>query len=169
MKTRILIINLLIIGFTTSLFAQDYSNLEKVTLKDKSDYLENENLVKECSNYLLNSPIILIDNDLNHLKAMQFVIRWMEGTPDYSFGLDDAIVKAAKSNSSLLGIYMASMLKYVLENKDKSGDANEVKYNSFLTFIKYCEDSSKKVNQSKEIKKLIKAKNENTLKEYLKI
>jgi len=167
MKIKSLIISLLVLGLVNSLFAQDYSKLDKTVLKEKTDYVENENLVIECSNYLLNSPLDDLKNDLNHVKALLFIMRWMEGTPDYMFDIDDTVGKATKSNPSLLGVYLASMSKYVLENKDKSGDAKEVKYNSFLIFIKYCEDPKNNVRKNKEIKKLIEAKDEGTLREYL--
>jgi len=35
------------------------------------------------------------------------------------FSIDEAISGVTKSNSSLLGIYMACMTKFVLENKEK--------------------------------------------------
>jgi hypothetical protein len=165
----IVLITLLFAGFISTSHAQDYSKLDTIKLKDKSDFVKNENLIIECSNYLLNSPIKAIDSDRNHLKALQFIMRWMEGTPDYTFNIDETIAKATKSNPALLGIYMASMSKYVLENKDNSSDDNEVMYNSYLIFIKYCEDATKYVKQNKIIKELIKAKNDNTLKDYLKI
>lgn len=169
MKSKALIIIAFSLLMANILTAQDYSRLENIVLKEKTDYPKNNMLVLECSNYLLNSPLNLLDNDLNHLRALQFIMRWMEGTPDYMFNLDESIVDATKSNSNLLGVYMACMTKFVIENADKSGDQNEIKYNSFITFIKYCEDPSKNVKQTKKIKELIKAKNENTLKEYLKI
>jgi hypothetical protein len=169
MKIKALIIIAISVFAPMVLTAQDYSKLENIVLKEKPDYPKNENLVLECSNYLLNSPIESLDKDLNHLRALQFIMRWMEGTPDYKFSLDESIVDVTKSNSTLLGIYMSCMSKFVIENKDKSKDQAEIKYNSFITFIRYCEDPARNVKQSKKIKELIKAKNENTLREYLKI
>jgi hypothetical protein len=151
------------------LAAQDYSRLENIVLNDKADYSKNEAQVLECSNYLLGSPVTALEKDVNHLNALRFIMRWMEGTPDYTFDLDDSAVKATKSDPNLLGIYMASMCQYVITNKDKAEDQDAIKYNSFLTFIKYCEDESKNVKQNKTIKELIKARNENTLKKYLDI
>jgi hypothetical protein len=169
MKIKALIIVAVILLVGNVLTAQDYSKLENIVLKDRTDYSKNEDLVLECSNYLINSPIETLDKDLNHLKALQFIMRWMEGTPDYMFSLDEPIGSVTRSNTTLLGIYMACMTKFVIENKDKSKDQNEIKYNSFITFIKYCEDPTKNVKQSKVIKELIKAKNENSLMEYLNI
>jgi hypothetical protein len=169
MKIKELILIAIILVISNILIAQDYSKLENISFMEITDYSNNESIVLECSDYLLNSPLETLNNDLNRLKALQFIMRWMEGTPDYMFSIDAPIVRISKSNTALLGIYMACMSKFVIENKDKSKDQNEIMYNSFITFIKYCEDPVKKVKQSKGIKELIKARNENKLKEYLNI
>ena len=170
MKIKALILSLIaIISLTNYVHAQDYSGLGKIEMNDKSDFQKQENQVLECSNYLLNSPIDALDNDQNHMSALQFIMRWMEGTPDYNFNIDETIGNVMNTNASLLGIYMAAMSKYVLEHKDKASDFDDVKYNSFLIFIKYCEDGSKKVEQTDEIKELIKARDEDHLKDFLKI
>jgi len=74
-------------------------------------------LVLESVNLLLKSPINENSNNLTNLKAIQFMMKWMEGTPDYQFNIDESMVKATKSNKSLLGVFLASMVKYCIENK----------------------------------------------------
>lgn len=169
MKSRLLIVYILITLVFNGLHAQDYSNLTGIVLKERSDYIKNEELVLECSNYLLNSPVEVLNTDMNRLKALKFVMRWMDGTPDYTFGVDKSVTEITRTNYALLGVYMASMAKFVLENKDKSGDQNEIKYNSFLTLIRYCEDPSKNVKQNRAIRLLIKARDDNNLRAYLKM
>lgn len=169
MNIKVLFFTALTFFTMNAIVAQDYSDLESIVLNEGADYAKNEGLVVECSDYLLNSPVDVLDKDLNHLIALQFIMRWMEGTPDYMFNLDESITDVTRSDSYLLGVYLASMSKFVIENKDKSKDQDEIKYNAFLMFIHYCEDPAKKVKQKKAIKELIKARDENTLKEYLKI
>lgn len=86
---------------------------------------------------------------------------------DYSFNIDESIGKLIEENQTILNIYMACMTKYVLENKDKAKNDAAVKYGSFLLLASYCEDSSKGVKQGNEIAKLVTAKNNNTLRQYL--
>ncbi|MDX9782976.1 MAG: hypothetical protein RBT35_08395 [Bacteroidales bacterium] len=169
MKTKNLIIGLFLIGFSTILGAQDYTKLKEIALKDKSDYQKNESLVLECANYILNSQYNLLDKDLNHTNAQLFIIKWMGGTPDYMFSIDETIGKATKSSANLLAVYLAASVKYVLENKEMASNENEVKYNSILLFLDYCKDATKNVKVNGEIKKMIKANEENTLREYLKL
>jgi hypothetical protein len=147
--------------------AQDYSRLEKIELNGKEACTENEKLVTQCSDYILKSPINLVEKDDNRIKAVKFILRWMEATPDYSFSLDETMDKATSSNPSLLGVLLASMAKYAIENKNN--DMDDIKYNSFITFIKYLEEPNNKVKLDDDLKDLIKAKHENNLREYLQI
>ena len=149
--------------------SRDYSNLENTLLEDKTDYQNSEALVLECAGYLLDSPIDSIKADLDLMGAMQFILRWMEGTPYITFNLDDSIIKAIRSDSCLFGIYLASMVKYVLENKNSSGKSKDVKYNSLLIFISYIEDKARNIRLNKNLRAIITAKNQNLLKEYLSI
>ena len=169
MKTKNLIIGLYLIGLSTILVAQDYTKLGEIALEDKSDYQKNESLVLECANYILNSQYHLLDKDLNHTNAQLFIIKWMGGTPDYMFSIDETVGKATKSSANLLAVYLAASVKYVLENKEMASNENEVKYNSILLFLDYCKDATKNVKVNGEIKKMIKANEENTLREYLKL
>jgi hypothetical protein len=169
MNLRNLCFCLLSVSFLSNLTAQDYSKLDRIILKDKDDCAENEDLVLECSNYIIGSPINKIDTDENRIKAVQFVMQWMEVTPEYSFIIDESIMEVASSNPSLLGIILVSMSKYVLENKDGSDDPNDIKYNAFLTFIQYIENPDNDVTMTSDLQELIKARDENNLKDYLKI
>ncbi len=167
MKPIFLLTSLLFLCFSLVSHAQDYEALKNIKLKDQSDCQKAEEKVVECSTYLLSTP--LEKNNIDRLYSVQFLMRWMEATPDYTFDLDETVTKISKSNNDILSIYLASMAKFVLENKDKSKDPKEVKFNSIVTLLNYCEAASNKVALNSELKKMIKAKSENKLKEYLKL
>jgi len=167
MKNRIIYLMIALCSLSIAVKAQDYSGLKDIELKDKSDYPKNEDKVLECSKFILTQSVET--KDPNCMYCMAFIIRWMSGTPDYSFGVDDAVGKLIKSNQLLMGVYMACMNIYVLNNKDKASDANAVKLNSVSMFLDYCSNPAIKVKPDGELKKAIKAKNDNKLKEYLKI
>ena len=167
MKIKLLFATVAFIATTMACCAQDYSNLKDFVLKDKADYPKAEAKVLECAKYILTTP--LDEKNANRLYSLQFIIRWMEGTPDYSFGIDESIMKVSKSNQSLLGVYMACMTQYVLENKENSKDQKGIKYNAMLMLISYAENINNKVEINKELKKMIKAKKEDKLKEYLNV
>jgi hypothetical protein len=93
----------------------------------------------------------------------------MQGTPDYNFSLDDQATKFAKNSDELLGLYMAAMTKYVLENNADSKDQNKIKLNSVMLVVSYSRDPKNNVKLNKELKNLIKADDKGQLAEYLKL
>jgi hypothetical protein len=167
MKTKIIVSVFILLGFVAICNAQDYSTLKDVELKDKADFGKAEDKILECSKYILTTP--MDDDNTNRTNALQFMFRWMDGTPDYTFMLDETVGKLAQTSDALMGVYMACMCRYVLENKEKAKDDKEVKYNSVLMLIDYSQDPNNQVEISGELKNLIQAKDEHRLKEYIKV
>jgi hypothetical protein len=167
MKTKFFVSVILFFGFVMGCNSQDYSKLKDIELKEKEDYTKAEARILECSKYILTTP--MDDENTNRINALQFIFRWMDGTPDYTFTLDETVGKIAQTSDALLGVYMACMCRYVLENKDKAKDEKDVKYNSVLLLIDYSKDPNNKVEVSGELENLIKAKDEHRLKEYIKV
>ena len=83
--------------------------------------------------------------------------------------MDEQATKFAKKNDDLLGLYMAAMAKYVLENKPDSKDQNKIKLNAVKLIIAFAKDDKNKVKINSEFKKAIEADEKGQLSEYLKI
>ena len=160
---------MLLVLFLTAFctYAQDFSALQRVEYKEKSDYKVYQTQILECANYILSVPAE--ENNDNRQAALKSLVVWMTGTPDYKFIVDETAGRLMQKNDDVLGIYFAAMTKFVLEHSDKSSDLNEVKYNTVVTLLDYCENTSNKMKLTKELKKAIAAKKEGKLKEYLKI
>lgn len=154
-------LTLLIVLLAASFYAhsQDYSNLESIPLTDSSQCKEAESKVLECSDYLLSKPCV---EDINSLKVVQFLLRWMGQTPDYMFGFDDILHKSIKSNMMLVGRYLACQSKVAINDKPKTfGNDFQLKY--ITMFLEYCEVPDNGVKMSSKIEKLITAKHNGTL------
>lgn len=169
MKYKHLLLGFMLFLIAGTAMSQDYSKLSKIKLKKADDYAQYDSLVLECANYIMGSSMEENMKDMNHLNALQFMMRWMQGTPDYTFMIDESTTKVMKNNDEALLILLSAFMKYTLENKEAAKDPGNMKYNAFLLFANYCENPDNKVKQTKEIKRLINAKNENTLKSYLEI
>lgn len=143
------------------------SSIRTLEFKTKSDFKELETEVLACATYVLTSPNS--KDDMPRLVALQNIIKWMSGTPDYKFTLDESITKLSNKNSDVLSVYMAALTRFVLENPGQSGDPDAVMLNAFTLLLDYCEDQANKMKKTKELQKAISAKNEGKLKEYLKL
>lgn len=152
--------------FISSSFAQTLPDFDAIKLDKREDFnAAADNAALQASNFLLSTA--LEKNNLDRLKSLEYVIKWMSGTPDYSFTLDEQATKFAKKNDDLLGLYMAAMAKYVLENKEDSKDQNKIKLNAVKLIIEYAKNEKNKVKLNSELKKAIEADNKGQLAEYL--
>lgn len=157
---------LFVIFCTTLSFSQTTTDFDTVKLKKDSDFKEANKYALEASNYILSVP--LDNNSLLRLDAIQFILKWMEGTPDFTFSLDSTIMdKVVKGNDDLLGVYMACMTKYCLENEANSKDNQMVKLNSIKLILDYCENPANNVKISKQLKKLSEANKKGELESEL--
>ena len=60
----------------------------------KSDYKEQESSVLYCANYVLDNP--LVEEDIKRQVSTQFILKWMTGTPDYTFSLGEEFAKLGR-------------------------------------------------------------------------
>ncbi len=149
-------------------FAQSLPNYDEIKLVVKEDYNATANdAALQAANYLLSTP--LDGKNIDRLKCMQYVIKWMAGSPDYYFTLDAQATKFSKKNDDLMALYMAAMTKYVLENKEYAADQNKIKLNAVKLIVDYAKNPDNKVKLNSELKKLIEADSNGNLAEYLKV
>lgn len=152
MKT-IIIIMLAVLSISSFAQTTDY---DKVKLETAADCKAADPIALEASNYLLSTPFE--KDSMVRLKSLAFVIKWMSATPDYSFSLDESVTKPLKGNDDLLGLYMAGMTKYCLENKGSAKDQNLVKVNAMTYVLNYCENEENNLKMTKQLKKLSEAR-----------
>ncbi|ULQ56231.1 hypothetical protein KJS94_16395 [Flavihumibacter rivuli] len=163
-----LLFSILLFFTANKVFSQGLPKYDEIKLENKEDFNDAaNNAALQAANYLLSTP--MDSKSIDRLTSLQYIIKWMSGSPDFSFTLDEQATKFAKNNEDLLGLYMAAMTKYVLENKTESKDQNKIKLNAVRLIIQYSKDTSNNVKINKEIKKAIEAEENGKLEEYLKI
>lgn len=162
MKKALFIVSLFTCSFCLAQSRPDY---EKIKLEKKEDIRAADTFALVASGYLLSNPYD--KNSLQRLEALQFIIKWMEATPDYSFTLEAVATKIMKGNDDLLGLYLAAMTKYCLENKAASRDEKLVRLNAITMLLNYCENENNNMKMTKQLKKLSEAKANGKLEQEL--
>ncbi|MBC7687400.1 MAG: hypothetical protein H7211_04395 [Aquabacterium sp.] len=162
MKKIVIIIITLI---NCNAFAQTVPNFDIVKLEHAPDYKAAEPIALQASTYLLTTPFEKSNKD--RLKSLSFIIKWMSGTPNYSFTMQEVADKILKGNNDLLGLYMVAMAKYALENKASSKDPKLVKLNAITSLLTYCENPVNNLRMTKQLKKLAEAKEKGQLEQSL--
>ncbi|HNP32309.1 MAG TPA: hypothetical protein PKN96_03355 [Flavobacterium sp.] len=139
-----------VLTFTTT-FSQ--TNYDTISLKSDADSRAANKYALEAANYLLNTPFD--KNDVQRLKSLQFVSKWMEATPDFTFIFDATVnEKVVKGNEDLLGYYMAGMTKFCLENEDKSKNDALVMVSTIKILLAYCENPKNNLKMPPALQKL---------------
>ena len=161
MKT---IISILFCCVALSAFSQHTSQYDNIPLASADNCRKAEPQVMLAADYVYTSPV---DKDnLNRKNAIAFIMKWMAGTSDFSFGMDETISKIAGGDNEILSTYFVSLAKYAL-SKGKGVDREELKYNAYVLLAKYCENTNNNYKPKGEVKKLIEANKQNKLKEFL--
>ncbi len=159
MKLRILLFGLVLLSLSsTTGFSRNFSKLKSIELIERKDYARAESKVLDCCKYILKTP--LDEKNKNRNEAIRFLFRWMEGTPDYTFQIDENAAILNQANQALIGVYMAGMTKYVLENRGKSISIEKIKHSTIKTVIGYCQNPGNKVEMNAVLNKWIQENNE---------
>jgi len=149
---------------TFNAVSQKPSQYDYIPLTNAKEYRKAEPQVILAADYVYSSP--LDKDNVYRGEATKFVMKWMGGTSDYSFTPDKTVSKVTNGNNELYGLYFVCLAKYALE-KGKGTDREELKLNAYIMLANYCENPANKCVIKGEIKKLIEAKNQNTVKQYI--
>jgi len=148
-----LVLLLFVLTASTS-FAQIYKDLPNEVFLNKEDYGNSEDQVLEVSKFILSNPIQKDNSD--RINAMQYLLKWMEGTPDYTFTIGETVMNLTGGDLDLMGVYFAAISETAIQNK-KSGKTDEqTNEEAIKKFVSYAANKSNNVKANKELKKAIK-------------
>jgi hypothetical protein len=163
MKIRLLFILALFLSVTS--FAQSsYSNIK---LETPGEYRGAEPAVLKATNYLFTSKFD--KDDLERLYAIEFIMKWMGGTPDFTFELNENFTKPFLDDTDLLGLYMGAVVKFALEHRTKAKDINTVNLNAAKMIVEYSSKPGNNLKQTGELKKMATALKKGELEKYFGI
>lgn len=150
------------IGF--SAFSQSLPQIDSIKLVTTADFRVAEPVVLQAANYLLSTPSD--QHNPARLKAGQFIFKWMEGTQDFTFTMEQNVLQYIEADLDLMTVYFACLTSYSLQNKSVT-DAKTITLNSVRRLITYIDDSSNRVNMTDGLKKLSKANKKGQLESFL--
>ena len=150
MKKAFLFLALLV---CTTIFAQDFSSLEKMELKSDESYVKAEPKVLECANYLFAHPVK--EAPANRALALQFILKWMEGT-SHTFNIDKNATDLVGENQDLFGLLIAGMSKVVIDSGKTELTDNQVLDRAAALLAVYCNDKNNQLEITKGLKKYLK-------------
>jgi hypothetical protein len=145
-------------------YAQELPNLKHVKLNKKSQFRSTEQLTLKVIAYLFETPIN--KKNKSRTEAGQFLLSWMNGTPDYTFYLEEKETNFFNTDSDLLLMYMASLTKYTVENPSIK-DQKSLILGAMSILLPYLNQQEDKKSWSKDLTQLNEAFNAGKLEAYL--
>jgi len=98
-------------------------------------------------------------NELGKVQCLQFIMRWMEGTPDYTFGIGPDFVDFCGKDLNLSGVYMAALTSAAVSEKFEDKSSEQLSANAREIFLDYCADPAHGVKPNKAVKNALKSRN----------
>ena len=154
MKNSFLLLVLLLLA--TQSTAQNFGSLSRYEFEAAEDYQKNEPKVVECVDFLFKTPADRATE--SRLIAVQYILKWMEGTPEFSFAIDEKSIELTKDHQELFGLYLAALSKLAIENEGEPYSDLQLHLKAQDMLVDYCSDKSNNIKPSKAIKKLLKKK-----------
>jgi hypothetical protein len=164
MKKILLTLLTIVVAFNA--FSQSLPPIDGLKLVTKEDFRSADSLALKVANYILSTPSA--KNNVPRLKATQFLLNWMEGTPDFTFSLDEKAIKYFEKDMDLMGVYTASLTAYSIQNKQVT-DTKIVTLNAVKIFITYIDNNGNNVTWTSKLKKLSEANQKGELESLLKL
>lgn len=155
----------LFLAFQTALsYGQELPSLKSIKLNKKAGYKHAEPTILKVVDYLFQTPIDKKNKARNN--AGQFLVDWMNGTPDYIFYLEEKETSFFNTDSDLLLMYMAALTKFSL-NTPAEKEKKQQALGAMNLVLPYLYQHSDKKTWTKELWQLYDAYQNGKLKEYL--
>jgi hypothetical protein len=158
---------LFLLLFSTSIlvsYSQEFPKVKNIKLNKKSHYKSAEPEILKLVNYLFETPI----NSKNYTRkeAGEFLIRWMNGTPDYVFVLEDKEIKYFNTDADLMLVYMAGLTKFTLQHPTIK-DQKKLIIGTMKLVLPYLDQQEDKKNWSNQLWQLNDANLKSRLETFL--
>lgn len=131
-----------------TVYAQELPHFKNLKLNKKSSYKNAEPMVGKVIDYLFNTPVD--KKNKNRAEAGQFLTKWMNGTQDYTFYLEERETDLFSTDSDLLLMYMAALTKYTLQNPAEK-NLQKITLGAIKLTLPYLNEKSDKRKWSKDL------------------
>ena len=148
-----------------NVFAQSLPQFDEIKLQKTKDYKLAEPAVVQTADFIISTPID--KNTDTKTIAAQFLMTWMDGTPDFTFTLDENSTRYFLQNNELMMVYVASMAKYAIETKQHN--SKTITINAIKSLLAYINDPANNVKKTNDLIELSQANQNGQLESFLNL
>lgn len=154
----------LILFAAIELRAQTVPQFGHIKLASKKDFKQADSTVAQLSAYLLSIPINR--DTATRISGAQFLMKWMEGTNEYTFVVNENNTRAFINNTNLMAVYMAALCQTALLHKP-GVDSKTVTLDGTRRLISYIDNPANNVIITPQLHELCNAKERGELESFL--
>lgn len=140
------------IGIANTSLCQSGYPYQDIKLEKPSDYKGTEPLALNAATFLISTPFS--EKDISRAQAIKFLTTWVMGAKEYQFYLKGKVEEILEERN-LLGLYIAAMVKFSLENKTISTNPMIVEINASKLVITYCDEPKNNFKLKKKYRKVL--------------
>lgn len=123
-----------------------------IKLEKPADYKAMEPLALSVATSLLSTPFVA--DDRNRIQSIEFLSNWASGTKTCQFFMK-GVVEDISTESDLLSLYLAAMVKFTLENRVEAVNPLVVEKNACRMVLAYCDNPANNFKLKKKVRKLL--------------
>ena len=148
-----------------NVFAQSLPQFDEIKLQKTKDYKLAEPAVVQTADFIISTPID--KNTDTKTIAAQFLMKWRDGTPDFTFTLDENSTRYFLQNNELMMVYVASMAKYAIETIQHT--SKTITINAIKSLLAYINDPANNVKKTNDLIELSQANQNGQLESFLNL
>lgn len=158
-KLKTLILFILV---SATIFAQDVEIPKDLKLESEEDYIKTEQLVLDCTSWLLNTPVS--ENPMKRKEVNSFLMEWMSGSPTVTIELVSGIVPLDCADCLML--FLSGWTKYSLQN-NYSKNKVECALAGAEYALEFYDKNEAELGKNSDMKKLKKQQKKGKLRKYI--
>lgn len=142
--------------------AQKLPELNEIYIKTSADAVDYAGEALQVAEYILATPP---SKTGDRAQAENFLMQWMKLTPDYHFAFN-AKYMILENNPELQPVYMASMVRYQVSNKQQKVSDDEL-MTVYTDLAEYTLEPKNKITAKGKLIQLVEAYQKGTIKQFL--
>lgn len=140
------------IFFSNMAISQTLYPYQDIKLEKPSDYKAMEPLALTVARSLLSTPFVA--DNRNRLQSVEFLSNWASGTTTCQFFMK-GVIEEISTESDLLSLYLAAMVKFTLENRVEAVNPLVVEKNACRLVLAYCDNPANNFKLKKRFRKAL--------------
>ncbi|MCC5931494.1 MAG: hypothetical protein JJU28_19760 [Cyclobacteriaceae bacterium] len=155
----------LIILFCDYGLSQNFSVYKDFKFARPEQYREQEQMALEASKFILSTKHT--QENTERLYAIQFMMKWMEGTPDHNLEIKPWLAGIMKTDQFLYPVGLAALTRVALDEKLGKPEGDKFQLEAANLIADYVGTKEYSIRARSTVKKFMQAKEEGKLKEFI--